>query len=797
MAGANQNVDAIVSGHTHLAYNHKVPVQAWINQNRPVTSRPVVSAGQYGANLNRLQFEFEPGADGDLVNIRQTVLQLKDYAADPATQAIVDDAVAFAETQGNVVLGEIEHELRRARRVGDDGQVVENRGGESTLGNLIAEVQRWKTDADIGFMNPGGLRADLLGLDGTPRDVTYRQAANTQPFANTLVTMDLTGAQIKTVLEQQWQRDADNNIPSRPFLRLGTSAGFTSTFDATKPEGSRITGMWLDGSPIVPTQTYRVSATSFLAGAGDNFFELANGTNVQDTGKTDLEAVVDYLHELAPNDAGTPLPVEYAQHQVGITFPGGAPAVYEEGDTLEFSVSSLAMTGADDLQDSQVQLLLGATPLGTFAVDNTFDAGLLDNFGKAQVSVTLPAVNDGTTVFTLVGTTTGTEVTVPVPTSDGLVDSTVSGVDQTIHFGDAGSVPVTVTPADATGTVTLEHGPNLIGTLTLDGLTGEGDISVPAGSLPLGTHVLTLDYSGDAINGSASGTVTVTVVKATPSIDATPTPATVLVNGATSSVAVTVTSPPVGDASGTVTASVNGTIVDTETLSAGAATLTVGPFSTVGEKTVTVAYSGDTSTASGSTSTTVTVVKKPVPTTTTASAASMVFGTPGSVTASVSPAGATGTITVRRGLTLLGTATLSGGTAQIDIPGTALQPGNHRITVYYSGDATHLKSSTAVNVVVAKAPSTTSAVANPTTVKVRTGKSNVTVTVSSTVATAQGRVQALVNGRVVASGGLSSGQVTLSVGRFSSLGVQSVVIRYLGNTMLAASQSTVTLTVVP
>ena len=236
--GANANVDAIVSGHTHLAYNHKVPVQAWIDQNRDVTERPVVSAGQYGANLNRLQFEFEPGANGDLVNIRQTVLQLKDYDPDPATQEIVDDAVEFAEDAGNDVLGEIEDPFLRARRTGEDGQVNENRGGESTIGNLIAEMQRWKTEADIGFMNPGGVRADLLGLDGTPRDVTYRQAANTQPFANTLVTMDLTGAQIKLLLEQQWQRDADNNIPSRPFLRLGTSEGFTSTFDASKAEGS-------------------------------------------------------------------------------------------------------------------------------------------------------------------------------------------------------------------------------------------------------------------------------------------------------------------------------------------------------------------------------------------------------------------------------------------------------------------------------------------------------------------------------------------------------------------------------
>ena len=80
--------------------------------------------------------------------------------------------------------------------------------------------------------------------------MTYRQAANVQPFANTLVNMDLTGAQIKTVLEQQWQRDGDGNIPTRPFLRLGTSEGFEYSYDPALPEGSRITGIWLNGEPL-------------------------------------------------------------------------------------------------------------------------------------------------------------------------------------------------------------------------------------------------------------------------------------------------------------------------------------------------------------------------------------------------------------------------------------------------------------------------------------------------------------------------------------------------------------------
>ena len=92
---------------------------------------------------------------------------------------------------------------------------------------------------------------------------------NVQPFANTLVNMDLTGAQIKQALEQQWQPSG----ASRPFLRLGTSKGFTYTYDASKPAGSRITHMWLNGDRIEPGEVFSVTVNSFLAAGGDNFRE--------------------------------------------------------------------------------------------------------------------------------------------------------------------------------------------------------------------------------------------------------------------------------------------------------------------------------------------------------------------------------------------------------------------------------------------------------------------------------------------------------------------------------------------
>ena len=118
MAGADEDVDAIVSGHTHLAYNYRVPVQAGSTRAAPVTKRPVVSAGQYGANLNRLEFEFAARHRRAWSNIRPDGRSaLKDYDADPATQAIVDDAVAAAAGPGTPPLGELDGPFQRAQRI--------------------------------------------------------------------------------------------------------------------------------------------------------------------------------------------------------------------------------------------------------------------------------------------------------------------------------------------------------------------------------------------------------------------------------------------------------------------------------------------------------------------------------------------------------------------------------------------------------------------------------------------------------------------------------------------------------
>jgi len=414
--GVSGDVDAIVSGHTHLNYSCTFPVAAWAD--RPVKERPVVSAGQYGNFLNRLNFSVDP-ATGSVLSVTNQNLNIATgtYTADPAVTAIVDAAKTAAEGPGSVELGQIAGAFNRAGPVAEGAE--NNRGAESTLGNLVAEVQRWATSdparggAQIAFMNPGGLRADMTDTngDGFPEALTYKEAAVVQPFANTLVNMQLTGAQIKTVLEQQWQRDKDGNVPARPFLRLGTSRGFTYTYDPAKAEGNRITGMYLHGKPLGADTSYSVTVNSFLAtGTGDNFWGFGAGTNVRDTGVADLQAMVDYMATFA---ADAPLAPDFAQHSVGVHLAKGKAVA--RGKKLTLDLSSLVMTGAGDLQDETIQVKLGKQVIGSATVDPTLMTVPFDEAGTATVTAKIPPKwKTGKRFVRIVGTETGTSVKVPI-----------------------------------------------------------------------------------------------------------------------------------------------------------------------------------------------------------------------------------------------------------------------------------------------------------------------------------------------------------------------------------------------
>jgi 5'-nucleotidase len=361
---------------------------------------PVISSGQYGEKFSNMDIQYNKATKS--FTMKNETFNLMDgttplYSNDAAVQSIVDKAVLVADDLGKVVLGTASADFLRATSA---ATFTENRGGESTLGNFVADVQLWSLneddtrDVDITFMNPGGLRADLLG-----GQVTYKQAAGVQPFANTLVSMNLTGAQIKSVLEEQWQPAG----ASRPFLKLGVNKELTYTYNPNAPTGSHITEMLLNGVPIDPAATYSVGVNSFLASGGDNFFTLALGANKADSGKIDLESMVDYFAALEPGQAAEP---DYAQRAVGVVVSAPDGDGYDAGDQVTVNLSSLDFSRTEPVAGT-VAISLGGAELGTAPVVRAFTPAF-DEIGKATVAFTIPAGTTGPTRFDITVPSTGT-----------------------------------------------------------------------------------------------------------------------------------------------------------------------------------------------------------------------------------------------------------------------------------------------------------------------------------------------------------------------------------------------------
>ncbi|MDQ3246548.1 MAG: bifunctional metallophosphatase/5'-nucleotidase, partial [Pseudomonadota bacterium] len=267
-------IDVVVSGHTHNAYICELP--------RPA-ARPLLltSAGRYGTLISDIRLTFGPdrrliGHRADNVIVQgegyssggttvPVVASLPSYPANPAAKALVDRYVAAAAPQAARVVGRLAAPVTRE----------ESDDREQTAGNLIADAQLAASraqGAQIAFINSGGVRTDLAPSgDGS---VTFGQIFAMQPFGNSLVVKTLTGAQLKTLLEQQFA--SGTNTAERPNMLL-PSNGFFFAYDLRRAAGDRIVEMRLDGRAIVPAARYRVTVNNFMASGGDNFTVLTEG----------------------------------------------------------------------------------------------------------------------------------------------------------------------------------------------------------------------------------------------------------------------------------------------------------------------------------------------------------------------------------------------------------------------------------------------------------------------------------------------------------------------------------------
>ncbi|WSQ10178.1 bifunctional metallophosphatase/5'-nucleotidase [Streptomyces sp. NBC_01231] len=275
------SVDALVTGHTHAAYVCTIPDPA----GKP---RMVTSAASFGRLYTDTTLTYDRWT-GDIARtsvksanhvVTRTVPKATDMTA------LIGKWNTLAAPIGNRAIGYISAD-------------VPSTGTESPMGDLIADAQLWygrELDAgtDLALMNPGGVRAGLTyAAKGSEGDgvVTYAEGFTVQPFSNTVNLQDFTGAQLIQVLKEQ----VSGTNSAAPKI-LQPSANLTYTLDLTKTGADRVVtdSIKVNGTAVDPAATYRVATNSFLAGGGDGFTTLGQGTNDL-VGTDDLTALEQYL----------------------------------------------------------------------------------------------------------------------------------------------------------------------------------------------------------------------------------------------------------------------------------------------------------------------------------------------------------------------------------------------------------------------------------------------------------------------------------------------------------------------
>jgi 5'-nucleotidase len=282
--GFHPEVDVVISGHTHAAYNCVI------------NDMLVTSAASFGRIVTKVDLEIDRNTGQVKTMTADNLIVTRDVPKDSFITALIARYKAIADPLANRIIGSITADITRTT----------NPAGESALGDVIADAQLYATapvgfgEAVVAFMNPGGIRADFIYASSAggedPGEITYGEMFTVQPFGNNLVTLSLTGAQIDTLLEQQF---AGCGQSSNRILQV--SAGFTYTWSTSGGPCSKVdpASIMLNGVVIDPTASYRVTVNSFLADGGDNFFVLVQGTN-RLGGAVDTDALEAYFQAFSP-----------------------------------------------------------------------------------------------------------------------------------------------------------------------------------------------------------------------------------------------------------------------------------------------------------------------------------------------------------------------------------------------------------------------------------------------------------------------------------------------------------------
>ncbi|RRC95073.1 5'-nucleotidase C-terminal domain-containing protein [Schaalia canis] len=390
-------VDVLMGGDTHKPYEFDhIDSKETLDSINPHLAG--VASGAYTDNLGLVTVTYDTtakkvvSADAKVIPAATVATAVKgsDCMTNSPIAATINDYLEKAKPLGAVVVSEnVPEDFARGKYTDAAGKTVENRGTESTVGNLVADafhkeiVTKEGTPVDFGVTNAGGLRSDLKQTNGV---VTVKDVFNLAPFSNYAAYRKITGAMFKQALENQWTNQTGAN--SRPLLRLATSSNVTYTYDPTYPAGERVTSILINGKPLDPAATYTVGSTDFLLNNnGDRYFDKS--TEAVLTGELDRDVIARHITKASKTAPLTPSTLKRA---TGIILPIGT---VEKGAQFDFAVRGLSFTAG--AQAKKVTVAVG-TAKGSADVDNTIVEDVknqaapiitTDGTGQAMVPVTI------------------------------------------------------------------------------------------------------------------------------------------------------------------------------------------------------------------------------------------------------------------------------------------------------------------------------------------------------------------------------------------------------------------------
>ncbi|MDO5294028.1 MAG: 5'-nucleotidase C-terminal domain-containing protein [bacterium] len=259
LANKIEGVDAIFCGHTHNA------VQGVIN------GVQIVGTTNNGRELGQVSLAFK-GDDltvtGKLDNLTS---RLDDISSDASTKTIYETYEVELSPMLNQVITTLPEELGHDRNA-----------GQTDLGQYSCKLLTEITGCQIGLFNAGGLRTSLEA-----GDVTVGDMYTIFPFDNTIVTMELLGADLKSNLE--YGLNPENEVGTLQYY------GINVTVDKSKEVGNRIVSITLlDGTKVEMDKYYTVATNNFLATNGDGF-DFSNAKEVLDEGVVLRDAMIDAI----------------------------------------------------------------------------------------------------------------------------------------------------------------------------------------------------------------------------------------------------------------------------------------------------------------------------------------------------------------------------------------------------------------------------------------------------------------------------------------------------------------------